>query len=204
MKVATAVRAVVCLSVWLSVCQVSGFHLPPKMNRTIQNLLQHYKIPPQERFNGKPVFSKEPLTGRLETKRVFMGGVLETYEKLFSKMLRQLPTPSPQTAGNEDHPASDVSAAQGAAGSDTEVKEGLGDLLEMIRNLRKHSYQDEEKVLQGLHSLKTIQLDNTVVQSKALWELPWLYEEASTLSHMQMQRKRRRRQARRSKSHQRA
>nr|QYW22333.1 interferon gamma [Channa argus] len=201
MKVA---RAVVCLSLWLAVCRVSGFHIPLKMNKTIQNLLQHYNVPPHQIFDGKPVFSKERLPGSLEVQRVFMAGVLETYDNLFSKMLRQLPTPSPQTAGNGDHPASDVNAPQGLAGSGPsgDVREGLVDLLDRVRNLRKYGYQDVEKLLQGLHSLRHIQLENTVVQSKALWELTRVYTEASTLS--EKQRKRRRRQARGSKTHQRA
>ncbi|XP_026217169.1 interferon gamma-like [Anabas testudineus] len=208
MKVATA-RAVVCLSLWLSVCQVSGFHIPAKMNRTIQNLLQHYKISPKERFNGKPVFSREPLDGNMQVKRVFMGGVLETYEKLLSKMLEELPTPSPQTTGSKDRPASDVIPAPGTAnGARSEaggdVRKGLSDILEMVQKLRKHNYQDLEKLMQGLHSLKHVQMNNAVVQSKALWELPWLYEEASSLSEIQMRRRRRRRQARKLKAHQRA
>lgn len=49
-----------------------------------------------------------------------------------------------------------------------------------------------------------LKMDNAVVQSKALWELPWLYEEASQLSEIQMRRRRRRRQARKLKTHQRA
>lgn len=45
------------------------------------------------------------------------------------------------------------------------------------------------------------QMDNFVVQSKALWELPWLYEEASSISNdAKMQRRRRRRQTRKLKT----
>ncbi|XP_029018835.1 interferon gamma-like [Betta splendens] len=190
MKVAT-VCAVVCLSLWLSMSQVSGFQVPPKLNKTIQNLLQHYNIPLRERFNGKPVFSKEALTAHMEVRRVFLGGVLETYERLLDKMLKQLPTPSPLTSGSKDPPASGVSA--GTAGLETgeDVRKGLSDILEMVQKLRKRNYDDLDKVLQGVHSLSHIEFDNAVVQSKALWELPLLYEEASTL-----ERRRRRRQAR--------
>lgn len=39
---AALVRAVVCLSVWLCVCQVRGLYIPQEMNRTLQNLRQHY------------------------------------------------------------------------------------------------------------------------------------------------------------------
>lgn len=203
-----AVRAVVCLSLWLSVCQVRGSHIPQEMNRTIQNLLQHYSIPTKERFNGKPVFSREPLTTKMEAKRVFMGGVLEAYEKLLGEMLKQLPTPSPQVAGNNQLPASAVTPAAGTA-SNGEVAAGgdlrkqLSYLLKKVTDLRKHRYNEQEKVLQGLRDLKDIQMDNRVVQSKALWELPWLYEEASSLSNIQRERRRRRRQTRRVKTHQR-
>uniref|UniRef100_A0A8C3G8C8 Interferon gamma n=1 Tax=Cyclopterus lumpus TaxID=8103 RepID=A0A8C3G8C8_CYCLU len=179
----TTVRAVVCLSLWLVVCQVRGSYIPPKMNRTIYNLLQHYKIPSRERFNGKPVFSRDPLAGKMEAKRVFMGGVLETYEKLIGQMLKQLPTPTPQTAGSNETQ--------------------LSYILKKVQELRKHRYQEQEKLLQELRDLKHIQMDNLVVQSKALWELPWLYEEASSLYEIKMERRkrrRRRRQARRVKT----
>lgn len=90
-----------------------------------------------------------------------MGGVLETYEKLLSQMLKQLPTPSPQTAGS-DRPASVTSApgAASVAGLDAgqDVRTGLSNILEMVQYLRKHNYQDLEKLMQGLHSLKHIQV----------------------------------------------
>ncbi|XP_031152838.1 interferon gamma-like [Sander lucioperca] len=189
--VATA-RAVVCLSLWLSVCQVRGSYIPPKMNKTIQDLLQHYSIPPKERFNGRPVFSKEPLTGKMEGKRVFMGGVLETYEKLIGQMLKQQPTPTPQTDGTNKRLAS----ATAGTGSDDSVRTGLNYILERVQELKKHHYHEQEKLLQELNSLQHIKLDNRVVQSKALWELPWLYEEASSLDDANMLRRRRRRRRR--------
>lgn len=91
-----------------------------------------------------------------------MGSVLETYEKLLSHMLKQLPTPSPQTTVSRDRPAS-VTAAPGSAsvaGSEAggDVRQGLSDILEMVQKLRKHNYQDLEKLLQGLHSLRHIQV----------------------------------------------
>ncbi|XP_041819812.1 interferon gamma-like [Chelmon rostratus] len=208
---AVTARAVVFLSLWLAVCQVRGSHVPLKMNRTIQNLLQHYRIAPKDRFNGKPVFSREPLAGKMEAKKVFMGGVLDKYEKLIDQMLKQLPTQSPQTARSNEDPASAVIPTAGTAGgaktgAGGNVRRGLEDILDMVQKLRKRYYQEQEKLLQGLQSLNDIQIDNFVIQSKALWELPWLYEEASLLSeNTEMQRRqRRRRQARRVKTHLRA
>nr|BCK60960.1 interferon gamma [Sebastiscus marmoratus] len=199
------VRAVVCLSLWLSVCQVRGSHIPQEMNKTIQNLLQHYKIPLRERFNGKPVFSREPLAGKMEVKRMFMGGVLETYEKLISHMLNQLPTPTPQTAESNNLPASAAGTASGGeVGADVDVRKDLSYILNMVKELKKNRYLEQEKILQELKALKHIQMDNLVVQSKALWELPWLYEEASSLNdtmNTERRRRRRRRQARKAKIH---
>ncbi|XP_026182604.1 interferon gamma-like [Mastacembelus armatus] len=208
MKVAFA-RAVVCLSLWLSVGHVRGFNTPAKMNWTIQNLLQHYKIQPKYRFDGKPVFPRDLLKGRMEVKMLFMGGVLETYEKLIDQMLDQLPTPGPQTSEGKAHPVAAVSGAPSSvtvARSDVgnDVRAQLSYIRKMIHDLRKHNYQEQEKFLQGIYSLRNIQVDNLVVQSKALWELPWLYEEASSLSDNRMQKRRRRRQARRAKSRLRA
>ncbi|XP_078099144.1 interferon gamma-like [Sander vitreus] len=200
--VATA-RAVVCLSLWLSVCQIQCSYIPPRMNKTIQDLLQHYSIPARERYNGKPVFSKEPLTGKMEGKRVFMGGVLETYEKLIGQMLKQQPTPTPQTAGSNGRLAS----AAAGTGSDDSVRTGLNYILKMVQDLKKHHYHEQEKLLQELNALEHIKLDNRVVQSKALWELLWLYEEASSLNDankLRRRRRRRRRQARRVKTRPRA
>ncbi|KAK9525962.1 hypothetical protein VZT92_016627 [Zoarces viviparus] len=196
--VATA-KAVVCLSLWLIVCQVRGAYIPLKMNRTINNLLQHYKIPQRERFDGKPVFSIPPLAGKMEAKRVFMGGVLETYEKLLGQMLKELPTPTPQTAGSNKIPAAAVTSRGGEVGAGEDVRTELSYILKMVQELKKHRYQEQEKLLQELRALKHIQMDNLKVQSKALWELPWLYEEASSLYDIKMERRRRRRQTRRVK-----
>ncbi|XP_040005620.1 interferon gamma-like [Xiphias gladius] len=203
-----AMRVVVCVSLWLSVCQVGGSHIPAKMNRTIQSLLQHYRISNKDKFNGKPVFSREPMAGRLETKKVFMGGVLETYEKLIGHMLNELPTPSPETAGSQGGPAAAIPAAPGTASDDGSqagrtVREDLNYILKKVQELRRHHYQEQDKLLQELRTLGHIQMHNPAIQSKALWELSWLYEEASSLSDtIRMQRRRRRRrQARRVKIH---
>uniref|UniRef100_UPI0037E750C8 interferon gamma 1 n=1 Tax=Semicossyphus pulcher TaxID=241346 RepID=UPI0037E750C8 len=189
---AAMARAVVCLSLCLAVSQVRSSHIPAEMNRTIQNLLQHYSISNKDRFNGKPVFSREPLTGKMEAQKVFMGGVLESYEKLFGHMLKELPTPSPQTA--------ESNAADAAARTDEDMRTKLSYILRQVQDLRRHRYQEQEKLLQNLQDLKHIKMDNPVVQSKALWELPWLYEEASSLSDNIIKQRRRRRQARRAKT----
>ncbi|XP_042367435.1 interferon gamma-like [Plectropomus leopardus] len=195
-------RAVVCLSLWLSVCQVGGSHIPQEMNRTIQNLLQHYKISATDRFNGKPVFSREPLTGKMEAKRVFMGGVLETYVNLLEQMLKQLPTQSPPTAENNQLPESAAgTASDGQVAADGDVRKELNFILRKVKDLRKHRYHEQEKLLKELSNLKEIKMDNRIVQSKALWELPWLYEEASSLYDIQRERRRRRRQIRKVKTH---
>lgn len=88
-----------------------------------------------------------------------MGRVLETYERLLNQMLKQLPTPSPLTTGNEDRTASGVAA--GAAGSEAggDVRKGLSDILDMVQKLKKHNYEDLEKVLEGLQSLRHIQVE---------------------------------------------
>ncbi|XP_071397315.1 interferon gamma-like [Centroberyx affinis] len=182
-------RAVICLSVCLSVCLVSSSHIPEKMNKTIHNLLQHYKIPDKERYNGTPVFSKDLLTGKMDDwgKRVFVSEVLEVYDNLIGRMLSQLPS-----AGSGE--AEDCSDSQS---SESQVKGQLCYLLNLVRNLRKHQYknqdQDRNQLVQGLESLGNIQTDNAVVQSKALWELKWLYQEGSSLAEKRMQRRRRRR-----------
>lgn len=92
-----------------------------------------------------------------------MGSVLETYEELLSQMLKKLPTPSPQTIGSKDRPHSSITVAPGAAsvvtpGAGADISEGLSDILEMVQKLRKHHYQDQEKLLQGLSSLRHIQV----------------------------------------------
>ncbi|XP_032360997.1 interferon gamma [Etheostoma spectabile] len=201
--VATA-RAVVCLSFWLSVVQVRGSYIPPMMNKTIQDLLRHYSISPKERFNGKPVFSKEPLTGKMEGKRVLMGGILDTYEKLIGQMLKQQPTPAPQTAGSNERLTPANPPAGAGTASDGSVRWGLNYILQRVQALRKNYYQEQKTLLQKLKALDEIQLNNRVVQSKALWELPWLYEEASSLNDTikleRRMRRRRRRQARKVKT----
>nr|QEL53695.1 interferon gamma [Trachinotus ovatus] len=192
-----AARAVVCVTLWLTVCQARGFTLPAKMNKTISNLLQHYNISSKLRYSGKPVFSRELLTGKLETKKLILGGVLEAYEKLLDQMLKELPSPGTQTATAAPIPADKAGLEVGE-----DVRTQLTYILEKVQDLRKHHYQEQDNILQKLHALKHIQMDNLVVQNKALFELPRLYSEASSLlGEMKKQmRRRRRRQARRAKT----
>ncbi|XP_067438232.1 interferon gamma-like [Thunnus thynnus] len=187
----TTSRAVVCLFVWLSVCQVRGAYISEKMNETIRNLLQYYNISNVQRFDGKPVFSRE-LIGGVEENMVLMGGVLDTYEKLFHHMLKNLPTPSPQLA-----PSGTASNAE--KGADSDVKTALEYLLKMVGDLKKSHYQKQGTLLKRLHDISRIKMEERVVQSKALGELTWFFEEAHSLQH-----KRKRRHARRVKTNRRA
>ncbi|XP_037098741.1 interferon gamma-like [Syngnathus acus] len=159
----TAARGMLGMCAYLCVCGVMTSHVPARMNRTIQNLLQLYKIPPKERFNGHPVFSRELLSTKMEAKEMLMSAVLQTYEELLGHMLKQPPGPPPSDSGDD-------------------ARVGLNYLLKCVRDLRKYRYQKQDKVLSGLSELRHLQMDNLVVQSKALWELPWLYEEARSLA----------------------
>ncbi|XP_061662698.1 interferon gamma 1 [Syngnathoides biaculeatus] len=187
------VRAFLGVCVYLCACRVRTSHVPPRMNKTIQNLLQLYKIPFKERFNGRPVFSRELLGTKMEARDMLMSAVLRTYEELLGNMLERLsdsatPTPGgPVTSGAGDRdPAPGVDA-----------RAELSYLLRRVQDLRKYRYQAQEKLLDGLHNLRHVQTDNLVVQSKALWELPWLYEEASSLAEGGRERRRRRQTSRR-------
>uniref|UniRef100_A0A3Q2EHZ7 Interferon gamma n=1 Tax=Cyprinodon variegatus TaxID=28743 RepID=A0A3Q2EHZ7_CYPVA len=166
---------VVCIFMWLSVCQVSGAFIPNELNRTLQNLMQHYKISNQDFFNQKPVFPREPLKGNAELKMVYMYGVLEEYEKLLGHMLKQLPTPSPQLATSGTRTAS--------LSSSDEIRSNLMKVLSKMQELKRNNYKEQA-------------VGNFKVQSKALSELTWIYEEASSLADDKRRRRRRRRQTR--------
>ncbi|XP_033933577.1 interferon gamma 1 [Pseudochaenichthys georgianus] len=188
---AVSAKSVVCLCFLFSFCHVRGAHIPLKMNRTILNLLKHYNISKEEKYNGQLVFSKESIPEKLLEKRVFMRGVLETYETLINKMLKELPTPLPHASG---------SVGEGGAGDD--VRTELNYILTMILKLKTIHYNEQDNLLSSLKKLIGIKMDSATVQSKALGELPWLYEEASDLNN-EIQSRRRRRHAQRVKTHQR-
>ncbi|XP_008399112.1 uncharacterized protein LOC103459380 [Poecilia reticulata] len=195
MRMGSVMRKVVCLLAWLSVGQVSGSYLPQDMNRTLQDLLQHYKISKSDIYDGKHVFPKEELKGKMESQMLFMGGVLEAYEKLIVHMLKELPTPSPLSATSGDKAdTSGPSTAEPSAAGDT--RSNLIKVLQKIRELKQHSYKEQVKILHELQKLKHIEMDNIKVQGKALWELPWIYEKANSLADNVMRRRRRRRQTR--------
>ncbi|NP_001347668.1 interferon gamma 1 precursor [Poecilia latipinna] len=195
MRMGSVMRKVVCLLAWLSVGQVSGSYLPQDMNRTLQDLLQHYKISKSDIYDGKQVFPKEELKGKMESQMLFMGGVLEAYEKLIVHMLKELPTPSPLSATSGDKAdTSGPSTAKPLAAGNT--RSNLNKVLEKIRDLKLHSYKEQVKILHELQKLKHIEMDNIKVQGKALWELPWIYEKANSLADNVMRRRRRRRQTR--------
>ncbi|NP_001347651.1 interferon gamma [Maylandia zebra] len=205
---ATTVRAAVCLCLWLFACQVRGSHIPAEMNRTIQSLLQHYKISSREKYDGKPVFPSDQ-NKKIETKLIFMGGVLESYEKLLGHMLKQLPTPSPQIAVSNAQPGSAITPASSSpnnaglvAGRD--VRSELNYILKKVQELKKRRYHEQEKLLQGLQTLRDIKMNDRIIQSKALWQLPQLYEEASSLPEIKIQRRRRRRRQTKAKDRTRA
>ncbi|XP_072310016.1 interferon gamma-like [Eucyclogobius newberryi] len=181
-------RVVLSLCVLLFVAQVRSSHIPKDMNRTIENLRLYYKIPVLERYNGKPVFSREPLSGDIkEVKKVYLGGILEMYGKLFNKMLDQLPTPGPSVDSTANADAKD-----GSSDTRASVRTGLKYIREMVHKL-KGRYREQVKVVDELKSLQNIETDNSVNQGKALRELMWLYEEASSLLN-DKEKKRRRRQ----------
>lgn len=85
---------------------------------------------------------------------LFMGGVLEMYDKLIEHMLGQLPTPSPETA---------VSGGTKGADSDhaAPVRKHLSYLLKKVKELRRHHYQEQNEVLHDLHKLEKIQVPAT-------------------------------------------
>ncbi|XP_028306485.1 interferon gamma-like [Gouania willdenowi] len=178
----------VCVCVSLCVSEVrGGSYVSAKMNQTIHSLLRRYKT--QEVFNGKPVFPRPFMTGKTETKMVLMGGVLQTYDTLIGRMLDRLPTSSPDVQQSESAVASDAVALGSSS-----MRNELTYIRGKIQELKNIHFKEQEKLLQRLQDLGQIQMDNQVIQHKALWELLPLYEEASELSNSVMMRRRRRRQ----------
>ncbi|XP_047431505.1 interferon gamma-like [Mugil cephalus] len=187
-----AVMAVLCLTLCLSEHQVHGTHVTKEMNDTMHKLLQHYHITIKQRFNGGSIF-KNTLQGNTEIQMMFLGAVLETYEELIGVMLKQLDTPSPQTANSTNGGTKDGAADSTAgSGANDHIKDKLNIILKYIRELRQLRYHEQGELMQKLRDLQKIKMNDFVVQSKALSELLPLYEAAGTLSD----RRRRRRQAR--------
>ncbi|XP_051807572.1 interferon gamma-like [Acanthochromis polyacanthus] len=184
-------RMAVCLSLFLLICQVRGIYVSQRVNETIQNLLRHYKFSNREIFSGNPIFPRDPPHGKREVKMVFMSGVLETYEKLFGQMLNQLPTSTPPTA--DSTPPSTGTRTRLQPGQS--VRSNLNYVLGMIKEIKKGYFQEEEKLLDELRDLRHIQINSSVVQAKALFELPRMLEQAGTVAHNDSMRRRRRRQA---------
>uniref|UniRef100_A0A3Q1ERP4 Interferon gamma n=1 Tax=Acanthochromis polyacanthus TaxID=80966 RepID=A0A3Q1ERP4_9TELE len=189
MKMVAVARMAVCLSLFLLICQVRGIYVSQRVNETIQNLLRHYKFSNREIFSGNPIFPRDPPHGKREVsktpdvKMVFMSGVLETYEKLFGQMLNQLPTSTPPSTGTRTR----LQPGQS-------VRSNLNYVLGMIKEIKKGYFQEEEKLLDELRDLRHIQV-HSVVQAKALFELPRMLEQAGTVAHNDSMRRRRRRQA---------
>ncbi|TWW64931.1 interferon gamma 1 [Takifugu flavidus] len=177
----TMVTAVVGWCLCLAVCHVRGSYIPVEMNKTIQNLLGHYTITNKELFDGKPIFSKEPLSGNLQAEMIYMSAILQTYDKILNQMLKELPTPGPTTAQS--------SGDKGTA----ELRSQLNYILKKITNLRIQHYNKPEQLLKMLQPLREVQFNNTVIQSKALWEFIKVYREASSLPNKLEKRRRRRR-----------
>ncbi|XP_077565346.1 interferon gamma isoform X1 [Stigmatopora nigra] len=162
-----AARAMLLGLCLLCLCLCGVQNAPSTLNRTVQNLLQIYKIPPKERFNGRPLFSRELLSTKMEAKDVLMSALLQTYEELLGRMIRRAPAPTPTVA-----PAAPVSRDRALPSADTRSQ--LNYLLKRVRNLRKYRYRAAEPLLRGLDQIRCVQVDDLVVQSKALWQLPSL------------------------------
>lgn len=92
-----------------------------------------------------------------QSQMLFMGGVLEAYEKLIGHMLKELPTPSPlpATSGDKADPSGPSTAEPSAAG---DTRSNLIKVLQKIRELKKHSYQEQVKILHELQKLKHIEV----------------------------------------------
>ncbi|KAM9824614.1 interferon gamma [Neosynchiropus ocellatus] len=186
-------KTVLCLCLCLTICQVRS--VPVKMNKTIQSLLQFYghdKLPLRVRFSGETVFPREFAPGRIEVNRLLLGGIMETYEELLTRMINQLPTTGPRAAETSSSPPSGVPVTQAqVAKSETDSIRGqLHYILTKIQDLRTNVFAEQDKILHKVYMIKPIQMDDKVIQSKALWELQYLYEEARALNDVRRRRRR--------------
>ncbi|XP_030210605.1 interferon gamma [Gadus morhua] len=166
----------VCMSVCLSVC-LPVATVPGKMLETIKTLsLQH----PQKGQSSGSFFPRETLNKMDDgDKRVVLGKVLEVYDKLFDQMLSQPPTDSQSEEKKKE-------------------EAGIRYLQERVTLLRRTQYKKHLLLTSTLEQLGNIQINNSVVQSKALWDLPWLFDEASSLAERKRRSLRRRRAPRKS------
>ncbi|KAM8883208.1 interferon gamma [Synchiropus picturatus] len=186
-------KRMLCFCLCLTICQVRS--VPVKMNKTIQSLLQFYghdKLPLRVRFSGETVFPREFAPGRIEVNRLLLGGIMETYEELITQMIKQLPTTGPKTEDHSTPPPSSVPVPQAqVAKSDIDnIRGQLHYILTKIQDLRKNVFAEQDKILHKVYTIKPIQMDDKVTQSKALWELQYLYEEARALNDVRRRRRR--------------
>ena len=79
-----------------------------------------------------------------------MRGVLETYETLISKMLKELPTPLPDTTGSKG------GVGEGGAGED--VRTELNYILQKVLELKKNQYKEHDNLLSSLMKLISIKV----------------------------------------------
>lgn len=94
---------------------------------------------------------------------LFLGGVLDTYEKLIGQMLEQLPTPSPQTEtahsrGQAASPASGAGPSSAATDPHADVRTKLTYILERVKKLKTSGFQEQERLLQRLQGLQEIKV----------------------------------------------
>lgn len=106
-----------------------------------------------------------------QAKMLFMGGVLEMYDKLIERMLGQLPTPSPETT-----------VSGGTSGAESEraapVRKHLSYLLKKVKDLRKHHYQEQNEILHDLQKLNKTQVPAT---RPSMCSRPWFMPKAGFL-----------------------
>lgn len=91
-----------------------------------------------------------------------MSGMLEMYEQLIGRMLKQLPTPSPKTAASAGRGAAAATAAaasDAAMGAGGDVRKQLSYILKKVQDLRKHHYHEQNQFLEGLQALRHIPVE---------------------------------------------
>lgn len=93
---------------------------------------------------------------------LYLGAVLETYENLINHMLKQLPTPSPQTAtavnGAPNNGAAAVAASKGSEPNEN-IKKMLNTILKNIQDLKSHRYREQGELLKELQDVQNIKVE---------------------------------------------